>query len=113
MKSVSQAELPYLEGIFKLWMPEQQELPFLQVFISFANQNLEHTFKLRMVLTDQLFSDKIFAKFTLGIKIVLKFILEGMHGSIIYTSSFFFTQIISLRPYLIFEFPFVREKLVR
>ena len=40
MKSVSQAELPYLEGIFKLWMPEQQELPFLQVFISFANQNL-------------------------------------------------------------------------
>ena len=29
-----------LEGIFKLWTHEQQELPFLQMFISFANQNL-------------------------------------------------------------------------
>ena len=27
--------------------------------------------------------------------------------------SFFFTRILSLRPYLIFEFEFVREKLVR
>ena len=40
MKSVSQAKLPYFEGIFKLWKHEQQELPFLQMFISFAKQNL-------------------------------------------------------------------------
>ena len=40
MKSVSQAKLPYFKGIFKLWTHEQQELPFLQMFISFANQNL-------------------------------------------------------------------------
>ena len=41
MKSVSQAKLPpYFEGIFKFWTHEQQELPFLQMFISFGNQNL-------------------------------------------------------------------------
>ena len=31
---------PYFEGIFKLWTHEQQELPFLQMFISFGYQNL-------------------------------------------------------------------------
>ena len=40
MKSVSQAKLPYFEGIFKLWKHEQQELPSLQMFISLVNQNL-------------------------------------------------------------------------
>jgi len=40
MKSVSQATLTYYEGIFKLSTQEQQELLFLQIFISFANQNL-------------------------------------------------------------------------
>ena len=35
MKSDAQAKLPYFEGIVKL-----QELPFLQMFISFAFQNL-------------------------------------------------------------------------
>ena len=29
-----------LEGIFKLWTHNQQELPFLKMFISFTNQNL-------------------------------------------------------------------------
>ena len=59
------------------------------------------------------FSYKFFAKFTLGIKTVRKFILEGTNGSINNMSSFFFPHIVSLRPYLIFEFAFVREKLVR
>ena len=36
----SQAKLPYFKGIFNLWTHEQQELPFLQMFITFANQNL-------------------------------------------------------------------------
>ena len=49
----------------------------------------------------------------MGIKIVWKFILEGMNGSIINKYSFFFTHIVSLRPYLIFELAFVREELVR
>ena len=40
LKSVSQAKPPYFEGIFKLWTHEQQELPFLQMFIRFAHQNL-------------------------------------------------------------------------
>ena len=40
MISVSQCKLPYFEGIFKLWTHEQQELFFLQNFISFAYQNL-------------------------------------------------------------------------
>ena len=40
MTCVSQAKLPYFEGIFQLWMDEQQELAFLQMFISFAYQNL-------------------------------------------------------------------------
>ena len=35
-----QAKLPFFEEIFKLWTHEQQELPFLQTFISFANQNI-------------------------------------------------------------------------
>ena len=39
-KSVSHTKLPFFEGIFKLWTHEQQELPFLQLFISFAYQNL-------------------------------------------------------------------------
>ena len=50
-----------------------------------------------MVLTDQVFSYKFFA----------------INGSIINMSSLFFTHIVSLRPYLIFEFAFVGEKLVR
>ena len=32
--------LPYFEGIFILWTHDKQELPFLQMIISFANQNL-------------------------------------------------------------------------
>ena len=40
MKSISQAKLPYFEEIFKIWTHEQQELPFLQIFTSFAYQNL-------------------------------------------------------------------------
>ena len=40
MKSVPQAKPPYFEGIFKLRTHEQQELLFLQTFISFANLNL-------------------------------------------------------------------------
>ena len=39
MKSVSRAKLPFFEGIFKLWTLNQQELLFLQMFISFTNQN--------------------------------------------------------------------------
>ena len=42
-----------------------------------------------------------------------KFILEGINGAISNISSFFFTLIVSLRPCLIFEFEFVRERLVR
>ena len=38
MKSVSRGNLPYFEGNFKLWTQGQQDLPFLQIFISFANQ---------------------------------------------------------------------------
>ena len=40
MKSGSQAKLPYSVGIFKLWTHEEQELPFLQMFMSFAYKNL-------------------------------------------------------------------------
>ena len=40
MRSVSRAKLRYFEGIFKLWTHDQQLLPFPQMFISFANQNL-------------------------------------------------------------------------
>ena len=40
MKSVSQAKLPYFEGIFKLWTHEKQDLPFLQMIIIFEYQNL-------------------------------------------------------------------------
>ena len=39
-KSVSRGKLPYFEGIFKLWTPDQQDLPFLQMFIIFVKQNL-------------------------------------------------------------------------
>ena len=59
-----------------------------------------------MVQTDRFFSDKIFAKFTLGIKNVWKFIVEGINGSIINISSFFFTCMYRI-------IAFVREKLVR
>ena len=45
IKSVSHAKLPYFEGIFKLWLVEQQELPFLQMFISFACQKLRDGFR--------------------------------------------------------------------
>ena len=41
---------------------------------------LEHTFKIRIVPRDQLFSDKIFAKITLGLKIVGKFISEAVNN---------------------------------
>ena len=34
------SKTPYFEGIFNLCTYEQQELSFLQMFISFANQNL-------------------------------------------------------------------------
>ena len=38
MKSVSHAKLPYFAGILTFWTQEQQEeLSFLQMFISFAN----------------------------------------------------------------------------
>ena len=40
MKSVSQTKLPFFEGIFKLWTHKQQQLPFLQMFISIACQNI-------------------------------------------------------------------------
>ena len=46
---------------------------------------LEHTFKIRMVLTEELFSDNIFANFTLGIKLLEK--SEGINGSVINTDS--------------------------
>ena len=36
LESVSQAKLPYFEGIFKLLKQEQQELPLLQILISFC-----------------------------------------------------------------------------
>ena len=45
---------------------------------------------LRMVLTDQFFSDKKFAEITMCIKIVWKLILEGLNEYIINISSFFF-----------------------
>ena len=43
LKSDSEAKPPYFEGIFKLWTHEheQQDLPFLQMFIGFAQQNLK------------------------------------------------------------------------
>ena len=40
IKSIFRAKLPYFEGFFKLWVHDQQKLPFLQMLISFANQNL-------------------------------------------------------------------------
>ena len=40
MKSLSRAKLPYFEGIFNLWTHDQEDLTFLQIFISFANQNI-------------------------------------------------------------------------
>ena len=40
MKSISQAKLPYFEEIFKRWTHKQQDLPFLQMFISFVYENL-------------------------------------------------------------------------
>ena len=40
MESFSRAKLPYFEWIFRIWTREQQELPFLQIFITYANQNL-------------------------------------------------------------------------
>ena len=42
LKPVSQAKPPYFERIFKLWTHEQQELPYLQIFIMFAQQNLKN-----------------------------------------------------------------------
>ena len=40
MKFVSRGKLPYFKEIFKLWTLYQQELPILQMFISFENKNL-------------------------------------------------------------------------
>ena len=40
MKSVSREKIPHFEGIFKHWTHDQEDLPFLQMFISFASQNL-------------------------------------------------------------------------
>ena len=48
LKSVSQVKPPYFEGFFKLWKHEQQELPFLQMFIRFVHQNLTIFFVTRI-----------------------------------------------------------------
>ena len=39
IRSVSRTKLPF-KRIFSLWTHDQQQLPFLQIFIGFANQNL-------------------------------------------------------------------------